>query len=584
MMQFERPAVSLLCILCGALIFFLIAHWPSLTNPYVIDDDVRQQIFWMQQWNDPELFQNDILTGYARNYVPWGVQAIYYAGSAFMNPVQFTKVVTGILFVVTAGLLFVLGLQFRHPRAPVIIVCASFFFTGFVMKISGGLSQSFAFPLLLAYLIFLGRDNLLGCGIVILLQSVLNPYIFLLSVVTHAFYLSFNYAPALFESIWKRPSPTAVARANPLTNPDAELPGPRANDPSGGLSIFTRLLLVNLPVIAGVFLMFLKYVVLNHADLGGLVTRAAMQGNPEYTAAGRYELMPAPSFLFELVRPFELSLPLGGTYWFIGWLIMAIIIASIVYAFTRPDKKVDLAGFRVFGYLLPASVVIFILASLLYMKLFLPGRYLEFSLTLFYCTALGIAFTIIPEYIPLVRKAFFLLVFLCIVLGGVRHYTVGIYDYSADAPLYEFLETTPKTSLVAGPPELMDNCMTFGRRKAFVTHELSHTWTDKFWEIMKKRTFDFFDAYYAEHPEEIREFARSYGIDYLVVREADLSPESMKTGRVYFEPFGAYIRAKAGITSHFAALDEKAFPIVYRKDGIRVLKIGPGSPPAARGL
>lgn len=79
MMQFERPAVSLLCILCGALIFFLIAHWPSLTNPYVIDDDVRQQIFWMQQWNDPELFQNDILTGYARNYVPWGVQAIYYA-------------------------------------------------------------------------------------------------------------------------------------------------------------------------------------------------------------------------------------------------------------------------------------------------------------------------------------------------------------------------------------------------------------------------------------------------------------------------------------------------------------------------
>ena len=64
----------LLYVLFAALAVYVIAHWPALTNPYVINDDVRQQIFWMQQWIDPDLYQNDFLTEYAKNYVQWGVQ------------------------------------------------------------------------------------------------------------------------------------------------------------------------------------------------------------------------------------------------------------------------------------------------------------------------------------------------------------------------------------------------------------------------------------------------------------------------------------------------------------------------------
>jgi hypothetical protein len=49
--HFSRT-IHLLYVLVAASAVYVFAHWPALTNPYVINDDVRQQIFWMQQWVD----------------------------------------------------------------------------------------------------------------------------------------------------------------------------------------------------------------------------------------------------------------------------------------------------------------------------------------------------------------------------------------------------------------------------------------------------------------------------------------------------------------------------------------------------
>ncbi len=107
-----------------------------------------------------------MLTWSTRNYVPWGVQAVYTMAAPFMNPVQFSKVLTGILYIITAGFVFGLALQFRDDIAAVLAVCVYLLFGGFLNKISGGLSQSFVFPLLVAYLFFLSRDRLGYAGIV----------------------------------------------------------------------------------------------------------------------------------------------------------------------------------------------------------------------------------------------------------------------------------------------------------------------------------------------------------------------------------------------------------------------------------
>ena len=63
------------------------------------------------------------------------------------------------------------------------------------------------------------------------------------------------------------------------------------------------------------------------------------------------------------------------------------------------------------------------------------------------------------------------------------------------------------------------------------------------------------------------------GIDYLIVRDKDFSRDLLKKKQIHFEPFDAYIRDLVNSRSHFAVLDRRAFPPIYEKNGIRVIKM-----------
>ncbi|MFH0823048.1 MAG: hypothetical protein V2B18_09890, partial [Pseudomonadota bacterium] len=156
----RKLALQLLYVAAAAMVVYVYAHREALTNPYVINDDVRQQIYWMQEWREPGLFEGDPLTRYARNYVPFGVKAIYRVGAIFMDPIQFTKVVTGFVFVLTAVFLFLLGRELGDDVLGFLLSGTFFLFGGFLWRMSGGLSRSFVYPLLIAYLWYLARGDL----------------------------------------------------------------------------------------------------------------------------------------------------------------------------------------------------------------------------------------------------------------------------------------------------------------------------------------------------------------------------------------------------------------------------------------
>jgi hypothetical protein len=578
--RFSRT-IHLVYVLVAALAVYVFAHWPALTNPYVINDDVRQQIFWMQQWVDPELYQNDLLTEYAKNYVPWGVQAIYKAAAPLINPVQFTKILTGLLFAITAGFLFGLGLQFRDDLTPIFIGCTFCLMGGFMNKISGGLSQSFGFPLLAAYLFFLSRNSLVVAGAVIFLGSLFNPYIFLLCVVTHGLFLAYNIGKIIVpcflgSSFSTERFPESIGPTQQeVPNSDQagywssvvrELRGASMRP----LAIFVSLLLV----MAGCGLILLKYLSYSPSGFGALVTWGDMIGKIEYTAAGRYEIMPIPPMFYELIRPWIFNLPFITWGPLPAWILAGIGLAVIGFALVRGKWDLDLwSGFRVFGYLFAASLLLYLAACVFIFKLFVPSRYIEFSINVFYCVAIGVCIRVAVGAVVPRSFAFPVASTLLVILAALALYRVGIYDYSSEAALYRFVQSTPKTSLMAGPPDLMDSVLTFGRRKAFVTYELSHTWYTRYWEVIKKRTFDFYRAYYAEEPAEVREFCRENGIDYLIVRDEDFSRDLLKKTQIHFEPFDAYIKDLVNSRSYFAVLDRRAFPPIYDVDGIRVIKM-----------
>ena len=69
-----------------------VAHRHGLASPYIINDDVRQPLFWMARWLDPGLYPSDLLTRYAAAYVPAGVKALYFlaAKGLGVGPILFS--------------------------------------------------------------------------------------------------------------------------------------------------------------------------------------------------------------------------------------------------------------------------------------------------------------------------------------------------------------------------------------------------------------------------------------------------------------------------------------------------------------
>jgi hypothetical protein len=298
-----------------------------------------------------------------------------------------------------------------------------------------------------------------------------------------------------------------------------------------------------------------------------------MVGKSEYTEFGRYQLYPTPSFFYELIRPwvFNLSFPYWGPI--AGWIMALLTIAVFAYAAVNYQPVVKWNGLRGLFLIIPVSLFLYVVARIVLVKLFVPRRYIFYTLNIIYCIGFAVAIRIIFEKIELSRTKMFAVLVALLLFASIKGRHIELFDYSHDHSLYKFLQTTPKNTLIAGWPELMDNVMTFGNRRAFVTYELSHTWVEPYWTEVKKRTFDLFRAYYSSSPEEIKAFCKSRGIEYLIVREEDFKPQRLNGSNLYFEPFNGFIWYHANFTNYFAILDKSVFPPVFDSNGVRVIHI-----------
>ncbi len=542
---------TLLFILGATFLVYCFAHWQGICSLYVINDDVRQQIYWMQAWQDPGLFQGHYLTEYARQYVPWGVQVIYWLASHYINPVQFSKILTAILFIATAGLLFILAAGLVDELTGILAVCIFYHFGFFLGAISGGLSRSFVFPLLILYLIFLSRGKTRSAGLVLMVQALFNPYLFVLCLLTHGLFLARNH---IFRQEAAAPLPTfgRITQMHGIGNPGF-------------------LLSQYFPPVLGMILLFAKYKIFQDSRFGSMVSNAEMIGHIEYTVAGRYEMIPVPSLFFECIRPFIQDLPLGLPSIAAAAAGLGIFVIVIIFGWNGQDMITEIRKLKIFAYLIIASAGLYVSARIFLLKLFIPSRYLEYSLTVFYCL---LAAVLLRSAVDAIRPGKYrvILIVLLILLGACRLKGVAIHDYSGQqAALYQFFQSTSRDANIAGHPYLMDNILTFSQRKVLVSYELSHPWYGKYWSIIKPMTYDFFNAYYSENPNEIRGFCRKYAINYFVVRESDFVKKSVLEPPAYFEPFGRHIGRLLGENTSFAVLDEKEFKPVFHDGNIRVL-------------
>ncbi len=553
-----------LALLSGAV--FIFAHFQAFTNPFVINDDVRQQLYWMQQWLDPGLFKGDLLSDYARHYVPWGVQGLYWLASWLMGPLTFSKLLPGLLFVFLGVCLFQTGMNLGGRTLGWVTVGLYWLMPFFLDNLAGGLARSFAAPLLALFLLcWLNRASW-GLAAALLLQALFIPYIFLVSA-------------------------AAVALAWALSRTGRVSPPPFPARPAHFLVLGCGVLLVAL--------MGYRF---NAAGYGPLVSAAEMANRPEFTSQGRFAILPVPSLLWELAAPWEFIAPFrdGGVLAGVtGCLVLGGLAAL---GAIRLNWRALAPRLQPWWYLGLGSLVLYFLARVLLLKLFVPDRYLIYTFNLTYCLLLAVCLAAALRIEAWPRNLAVLALVTAATLGALRLQGIGLKDYSAYRSLYAALAQTPKGTLIAGHPNLMDTVPTFARRPAFATYELAHPWSRGYWQRLRPRLDDFFRAYYAADFNEVVAFCRKYRISFLVVDDRHFRPEFLKGGvfffpmetRVprnfgrslaeriqvpFFAPFDSQIRQQIRGRTKFALLSPPASQIRVVDRHLRLLDLRPWLPP-----
>jgi len=553
------PAI-MVALISGAV--FVAAHFPALANPLIINDDVRQQIYWMQQWQDPALFPGDFLTGYARAYVSWGVTGLYWLASWWVSPLLFSKLLPGVLFVFLAICLFKIGTHLQDRRLGWTMAACLWLMPFFLDNLAGGLARAFAAPLLALFWLGWQARRPWVMGGALLLQALFIPYIFLVA------------APAsllawLLARLGRDHPPPFPARA-------------------------AHFVLLGL----GAALVLAMNLQFNADGYGPLVSAREMVNHPEFYAHGRYPILPEASLLWEFISPWEFIPPFQEWGPVAGGIICAGLLALLAAGFRRLDWPAWRQALKPAAYLGLSSLILYFLARLFLLKLFVPDRYLMYTLNLFTClfVALGLKAALRVERWPRHLAILVLVAMAC--LGAWRLHGVGLQDYSAYRAVYAALAGTPKDVLIAGHPNLMDAIPTFAQRRAFATYELAHPWSRGYWTQLKPRLADLFKAYYAADPQEVVAFCRRYGIAFLIVDDRHFTPAFLKGGyflfpgdkphlpgtakglaeRLYapfFAPFDDQVRRLTAGRTEFALLSDSAFPAVAVDPHVRLIDMRP---------
>lgn len=542
------PRPRTLPVLLLALLLGLAAQWPGLLNPYVVNDDVRQQLFWMRRWLDPALYPPDLLNSYAESYVTWGVRGVYRLGAFLgLDPLFCSKLVAVGLLAWLGTLLTAIARRLGGEWAAWTTLAVYGLMPGFAYNISGGLNRAFAAPLLALFLLALLRGSRNLARAALLTQALFIPYILLPSL----------GLCGLWWTAWKvrlvrTPPVLGVGRAGLLDLACAGL--------ALGLAMAWQ---------TGV------------ASFGPTPWLSEMLGHPEFGPNGRFPILPVPPVWWELfARPWELIAPFrDGNPW-LGAAVTALLLPLLFLGARRLDRERLKPALPALGFLLLASVILYFAARALLFKLFVPSRYLEYATNILYCLGLGLCLA------PLARTAArggrtagAVLLAAALLLGAWRLSGTALYDYSDGAALYAAVRETPKTAVFAGHPALMDNVLTFGERDVYASFELAHPWSRAYWARLAPRLDRVLRAYYAADPAELTRFCAQEGVDYLVVDRRHFTPEFL-AGKPFFAPFDAVIR-EAAAPGRFAALSG-ALPATSIDANMLLLDMGEAARRAAK--
>lgn len=515
-----------------ALIFGLQAVQYAFSSEYIVQDDARQHVFWMQRFINPQLFPQDWITDYFQLMASPGYTFIYRTAAELgIEPFTFNKILPLVLGLIATGYGFGVAIE-------ILPIPAAGFAAALVLNqtlwteddLISATPRAFLYPLFLAFCYYLLRQSSresggglkkrnswrwfptglqpsqLFCLVLLGLQGLFYPPFALVSLGVLTLCLLHRSNKGWRFS--RQPTDYWLWGAGVMVVALVLLPYELADNPFGPMIT---------PGQARLQPEFQR--------VGGDYGRAFFfDDNPLFfwLLGPRSGLLPelpslalAPLSLLGFVLPFFLSRP-----------------AQFPLA-RRITPKISLLV-----QILVVALGLFLAAHLLLFRLHFPGRYPYHSLRIVLPLAAGVALVLGLEAILRslsqggISKPRLTRLGLCGLLATIL--TMGPFFLTfqnqnqilGNVPrLYEFLRRQPPETLVASVAEEVNNLPSFAARPILVGREYALPYHTRYYAEIRQRTLDLIEAQYSPDLETVKRFIQTYGVDFILLDAAAFTPD-----------------------------------------------------------
>lgn len=477
------------------------------SEPYVVQDDARQHVFWMQAYGDRELFANDLIAQYFRSVAPLGHRGLYRAFSCLgIDPLDLAKGLPVALSIASCGFFYLFSMRVC-PEAPFVsfvgaqALAAHLWLTD---TVSNATPRAFGYPLFAAFLAACASRSSVGIACSVSLLALFYPALALVAT------------GAVLGLVLRSRGPEArcVARRGAC-----------------GMC---------LAGLAGAFVGLLPYV-LERSPFGPVLTREDAASLPELGPSGR-------SAFFD---------PNPGAYWLCGersglfpreWCVAldrvapngvrALVTLAFAAVLCLELARAWRSSERVWLRVLVSSALVFLAAHVLAFRLHLPSRYSQPILRIFACAALASAVGFVIRDLcswarargrwarssALVALFTIACAFLAAPFAEAKISWSG-FVHGMHPALYRFLRGSPRSSVIASLDAEADNIPVFGGRTVIVSREHAIPYHVGYYRALRRRASDLLSAQYSRDPDVVRRFIEGYRVTHWIVRrDAFLHP------------------------------------------------------------
>ena len=490
--------ISLLCSLYYGVCFYYFVF----NHPYLIQDDARQHIVWLQKFIDADLFPHDLIANYFTELAPLGFKSLYFfAAKLNLEPILLAKLLPPILAIITTVYLYLFTLQiFLLPIAGLI----SSLLINQLMWLNDDLvsstARAFIYPLFAAFLYYLAQERLLFCLFIMLLQGLFYPHILLIEMVILSLRLITLKGKHLV-NLTKKKQPYLWWLAGLIVT---------------AISLYP--------------------ITQKTPELSTTVTALQMAQMPEFTLGGRSPFFGGNIFEYWFEGSSGLSLPLFPTLVWSGLALPWILNKKL------PITKLVTSKLAIIWQVIIASLIMFLLAHLLLPTLHLPSRYTYHTLRFILAITAAIVLTILGDLATdwyLNKKQFnlgekmkitFVTLFALtvIIFPAIPHVFINWFQgwqLGTEREIYQYLAQQPKDILVASLSSEVNNIPAFSQRSILVGDEFALAYHPTYHEQIKQRTVDLLQAQYSPSLTNLQSFIRQYHVDYLLLDHNAFTPE-----------------------------------------------------------